>query len=897
MMDQEVRYWFDQAVALPPEERAAFLEASCAGPTVRGEVASLLDYDCGDSDSEQPLRLPTVVRDSLEEVVAEVQADFAPARRVGPFELGRLLGSGGMGLVYEGHRVDGEVRQRVAIKFAQVSASASYSVREGVHRRFHRERQILAQLRHPYIAGLIDAGTTPEGVPYAVIERVDGVPVDEYCDRELLERDDRIRLILKLCEAVQFAHGQLVVHADIKPDNVLVTAYGHPKLIDFGVASELSDDATLTTMRAFTPGYSSPEQCRGLANAVATDVYGIGAVLYRLVTGAKPREVKTAPLEEVLRFISEEDVIPPSRVQPDLEGDLENILLKALHREPQRRYGSVAELADDLQRFLACRPVRATRDSKLYRLRRFARRQWAPLTAAALLMAGLAVATMLSLRQREQAVRRASDTRRMAQALLFDVHDEIAGMVGGAKARAMLGAIAVQYLESLEREYATDPELAWELLNAYARLAQSRGGAASSLGDTNGGLVLAEKALKLGAQVESTATDPSRADRLFAIYEGLIGVFEEAGRDAERREAIDRLVRLGNRLTPLRQVQARRQLARYWDAHGRPADAVQAFEEVIGILRPLCERQPHPASVEAEFVGALAALGRAQTSAGNLTDAAGTLEEAIRWAQSVAAREPQSNRNRRQLYWSHLLLGDVLGLPLRFNLGRPKEALEQYEKARRIAEELAHADPGNDMARVDLVRVIGRASSTMAAIDPEQALLLVYRSEDIARKTSASNQAAQDYRLANLTASVTPLVELGKLQQAQANLAEARRVLARLRQAGADVSEKIVLKAEAILLHAAGRSKDALAVASKHLEMMPAKPGPALGEYYEALEVLERMRVYASGVDPATCETVAVRLEAIRADVRAHYPRTFHQWLAATRPKEITSSCRLVATR
>ncbi|MCL4851448.1 MAG: serine/threonine protein kinase, partial [Bryobacteraceae bacterium] len=350
MIGKEVRHWFEQAVNVTAGGRAAFLKSNCRDEAARSEVLSLLEYDAGNTGPAPGLPVPeTMFQEAIGAMLGKANP-VLPARRAGPFELGRLLGSGGMGFVYEGHRVDGAVRQRVAVKFAQVSPGASRELRESAHRRFYRERQMLASLRHPYIAGLIDASITADGIPYAVIEQVDGVPIDGYCDTWHPDQAERIRLVLKLCDAVQFAHRNLIVHSDIKPDNVLVTADGIPKLIDFGVASDLGEEATLTAMRAFTPGYASPEQSRGLPATVATDVYGIGAVLYRVLTDAKPRELKSGPLSEVVRCISEEDVIRPSSIKPELKGDLENILLKALQRDPQRRYGSVPELADDLNR-------------------------------------------------------------------------------------------------------------------------------------------------------------------------------------------------------------------------------------------------------------------------------------------------------------------------------------------------------------------------------------------------------------------------------------------------------------------------------------------------------------------------------------------------------------------
>src|SRR6476620_5136471 len=353
VISEEVQYWFEQAVDLPAVSRLSFLEANCEDESVRSEVLSLLEHDVEDVESSLDMAVPQGIREAIKEAIGSalsIDGAISPVKRVGQFELGRLLGSGGMGSVYEAHRVDGEVRQRVAVKFAQ-APTGNEKLRESAHRRFCRERQMLASLRHPYIASLIDAGPTGDGIPSPVIEQIDGVPIDAYCDASLPDRADRLRLVLKLCDALQFAHRNLIVHSDIKPENVLVTADGIPKLIDFGIASDLGDGENLTLMRAFTPGYASPEQLQGHAATVATDVYGLGALLYRLLTGAPPREVKSRTLEYVLRRISEEDLVRPSTINPELKGDLENILLKALQRDPHRRYESVQKLADDLNRF------------------------------------------------------------------------------------------------------------------------------------------------------------------------------------------------------------------------------------------------------------------------------------------------------------------------------------------------------------------------------------------------------------------------------------------------------------------------------------------------------------------------------------------------------------------
>lgn len=872
-MGEQVRHWFEEAVDLPAASRAAFLDQHCADPAVRAEVLSLLDYDGDPPEAAGRLAPEQVVKDAVGAVLGP-NPHILPARRVGPFEIGRLLGSGGMGLVYEAHRVDGEVRQRVAVKFAQVSAAASASVREAAHRRFSRERQVLASLQHPYIASLIDAGTTKEGVPYAVIEQVDGVPIDAYCDAAELDQAGRLQLVLKLCDAVQFAHRNLIVHSDLKPDNVLVTAGGIPKLIDFGVANDLAGEASLTSMRAFTPGYASPEQCRGLPATVATDVYGLGALLYRLLTGAMPRELKGSSLTEVVRHISEEDVVRPSLRKPQLKGDLENILLKALQREPNRRYGSVQELADDLQRFLALEPVRATPDSIPYRVRRFARRHWIGFAAAVLLVLGLSVATAVSVHQREKALRRAMETRRLAERLLFEVHDEIAGVVGGTRAREKLGAIAVEYLETLERDYGRDPELAWELVRAYARLGQSRGGAASSIGDTRSGADLAAKALRLGATLETASMPTKQLDELFAVYSSLAPVFQEAGRPAQQRETVDRLLRIAPRLEPLRVAQAYRELARYHEANAAIRESAEAHAKALPILRMLSQSAAKPAGTDALLTSSLVSLGRSQALAGDYTAAVASLQEAVARSEAQIAAEPRNARSARQLYWSSINLGDVFGSPARFSLERPNDAVAHYERARRIAETLLQADPGNDVAKLDLARTYSRHAAAVAATQPAAALALLERAHAVLLTASQQNLSALEERFSYLTSSVPPLVKLGQLERARFHIVEARRLSEEMKAKGARPPEAAILIAEALRLHANGQQREALAEARKHLALLPEKTNPVLSENFEAVALLERMRVYAAGLDPAVCATATARLERIWSDLAAIDPKS-----------------------
>lgn len=873
-MGQEVRHWFELAADLPSGDRAAFLEANCADEAVRSEVLSLLEYDGSAGSLAPAVVLPeALVREAIEAVLGQGMPP-APVQQVGPFELGRLLGTGGMGFVYEAERIDGHVRQRVAVKFAQVPPTAPAEERRDAYRRFLRERQMLASLRHPYIAGLIDAGTTADGTPYAVIEQVDGTPIDAYCDAGRLDQTQRIRLVLRLCEAVQCAHRNLIVHSDIKPDNILVTPDGMPKLIDFGVASVLNEEATLTGTRGFTPGYASPEQSRGDAATVATDVYGIGGVLYRLLAGVKPRELKNRPLKEVIRHICEEEVTRPSVIRPELKGDLENILMKALQRDPQRRYGSVPELADDLNRFLLRRPVRATPDSAIYRARRFARRHWVPLAAAAAVAGMLLAATGIALKQREAALLHAWETRRLADRLLFEVHDEIGGLVGGTRAREKLGAIAVQYLESLEQDYRKDPELAWELLSAYSRLGQSRGGGASSTGDTGSALISAAKTLELGAIVEASNPGAGRLDSLFQVYARLVPIFEEALRPQQRREAIERMLRLAPRLQPLREAQANKELARYYDATSQPGESAAAFSRSLLILRRLSGSRSKPDETDAELVTTLAGFGRSQALSGDFAGAVASLSEAIQRAERNLALAPQLARGVRQLYWSHIALGDVFGSPFRFNLGRVGEAVEHYRKAGLIAEKLLKADPGNDVAKLDYARSLSREGVALAAIRPASSRALLERAYALGLKTSPENYSGAVFRFDCLTSLVGPLARLGEFERAGAYAEAAADELKRLRQYGVRVNDRSLLRAQEIRLRANGRRREALAAAQRHLALLPRETNPTLGASFERVEVLERIRDYSAGADQAACAAATEALAGIWSELRAAHPRS-----------------------
>jgi len=390
-----IRAIYEAALAKDAAERAAFLDRECQGDdAIRQQVDLLLGARQRVPDwLNEPLLAPAPI--------VELPANSLPrmeGRQLSGYKLIREIGRGGMGSVYLAERSDGAFRKQVAIKLVQPGVNGVE-----VLARFRQEREILASLDHPGIARLLDAATTEEGLPYFVMEFVDGRPIDRWCDERKLNVTQRLKLFRTVCDAVQYAHQRLIVHRDLKPGNILVTADGQVKLLDFGIAKLLrqeqtGDETTRTLMLLMTPEYASPEQVNGDVITTLTDVYSLGVVLYELLTGHRPHHLLRAAVLEMVRVLSEEEPTRPSavvatteerltpqavsevregdpnRLRKRLEGDLDCIVLTALHKEPVRRYSSVEAFGEDLGRHLENRPVNAREDSAWYRASRFVRR-------------------------------------------------------------------------------------------------------------------------------------------------------------------------------------------------------------------------------------------------------------------------------------------------------------------------------------------------------------------------------------------------------------------------------------------------------------------------------------------------------------------------------------------
>ncbi len=407
---------FHQALDLPPGvERESFVLTSCPAP-LAAVLRSLLE-----ADAEQP---------------KPVVEDRAPLPRCGPYRAESLLGSGGMGLVYRAIRGDGEFQQTVALKLLRSVARTS-----SARARFRAERQILAQLQHPHIAALHDGGVSAEGEPYLVMEYVEGEPLDRYCDQLRLSIAARLELFRQVLDAVECAHRNLIVHGDLKPSNILVTADGAAKLLDFGTSRFLDEESYTTLAAAMTPKFASPEQLRGERLTTASDVFSLGLILYELLTGASPFPTGTSLMSVMTRALEPTDPADPGSVIVEaaaaargcspaqlrltVRGDLASIVLKSLAHEPPRRYQSIAEFAADLDRFSNGLPVLARRQTLLYQTGKFVNRHRIAVAAALVIAAGLAALAGYAYQQQQMALaqlRRAEVTNRFLTRLFTSIN-------------------------------------------------------------------------------------------------------------------------------------------------------------------------------------------------------------------------------------------------------------------------------------------------------------------------------------------------------------------------------------------------------------------------------------------------------------------------------------------
>jgi serine/threonine protein kinase/tetratricopeptide (TPR) repeat protein len=685
-----------------------------ADPTQRPEI---LDRLCGaDTDLRTTVESLLAMESKAEQLDTAVLPGSAlwadppekPPAQIGPYTILNEIGRGGMGVVYLADRADGEYRKRVAIKLITSARRDSNS-----DQRFRRERQILAQLEHPGIARLLDGGATPSGQPYLVMEYVEGPPLLAWCEQRNLSVPSRLLLFLSVCDAVAYAHQNLIVHRDLKPGNILVTTVGDPKLLDFGLARVLDSDAeTEITTAGPTPmtvAYASPEQIRGERQTVASDVYSLGVILYEVLTAHRPYLLTDASFAEIARITCEQEPIAPSQWNRRLAGDLENILLKALSKDPSLRYPTVNDFAADLRRHIDGLPIHARPATFSYRAVKFLRRHRIAVPAVALAALLILSFAALSWFEARRAQRRFNDVEKLAHSVMFEFHDAIADLPGATAARELLVRRALEYLEDLSHEAAGDPRLAREIALGYSRIGDVQGNLGkANLGKVSATLESYRKAEQIlaGLVARSPSDDSLRLDYA-RILGGLAGAYNVNGDHANARLLSEKNLELATaalRAHPkdpevLRVMMGSQSLA------GDLLSDEKKYEEVIPIRKNILDLQQRLVEAEPGDLRGRADLALAHKRLGALYgvvkppryeefrreyEQARVIDEAYLQAVGTTRAQLDLSYDYSDLGWVTTRLGDM------------PTSLEFHRKALALRESAAAADPKDHRAAVSV---------------------------------------------------------------------------------------------------------------------------------------------------------------------------------------------------
>ena len=703
-----------EALDLDTGPRRQFLDSlSARDADLRAEVDLLLAHQV-DSDND---------------VMEECAADAARFRRtpdhtrigsrIGAYKVLREIGHGGMGTVYLAERDDEQYRQQVAIKLINPGLGG-----DTARRRFRNEMQILADLNHPNIARLLDGGETSDGVPYLVMEYVEGSPINRYCNEHNLSTQQRLKLFCTVCDAVQYAHQHLVIHRDIKPGNILVTPEGLPKLVDFGIAKLLDrgksiSEATATAMPFMTPEYASPEQVFGSSVTTATDIYSLGVVLYELLSGRLPYRLKSRVPHELAQAICDQEPERPStaintrdatvpKLRKRLQGDLDNIVLMAMRKEPQRRYATAEQFAEDINRHVNGLPVRARQDTFSYRAGKFIRRRKFAVAAAALIVVTLLfgiIATAWQARvaraERARAERRFNEVRQLANSIVFEVHDAIVNLPGSTPARSLIVQRGLNYLDSLAQDAAGDRGLQRELAAAYEKL----GGvqytpSVAHLGDLDGALQSHRKAAALREAL--VAADPGNRDYRRELLDSYWFIATLLGRQGD----LPRELEMIRQQLPARQELAATEKTDFLDRYnlagtygyigslamviGDPKAALENQQEALKIRETLASLDPNTARSRRALTISYEYLGLATDLAGDTKAALELQQRGLEMRESLVAADPLNTDLRLMLVESHRYAGDM-----HLKLGNLEQASQHYQKQFEINEEMLATDPAN----------------------------------------------------------------------------------------------------------------------------------------------------------------------------------------------------------
>ena len=723
---QQIKVIFNQVYDLSENERAEFLKK--VDENLRIKVQKLFQTN-EKADS-------FIVESAFIDVglVEESETDFYLGKQIDDYKILEEIGHGGMGTVYLAAHDDESFNKKVAIKLIKRGMDTG-----AVLKRFVMERKILAQLENPNIASLLDGGSTADGLPYLVMEYIEGEPITKFCESHQYNIEERLELFRKVCSAVSYAHQNLIVHRDLKPSNILVTKDGMPKLLDFGIAKLLhpdwsleTDEATATMFRLMTPEYASPEQIRGLTITTASDVYSLGVVLYELLSGERPYKIESRLPQEIANIILTEEPVRPSSViggqlsvgsgrtdrnqkkttkseqnpkskiqnPKSLRGDLDNIILKALRKEPERRYQTVQEFSEDIRRHLTGLPVTATSDTTFYHIGKFIKRHRAGVFAGLFmflsLLAGISVAIWQAVearKERAKAEQRFNEVRQLANSLVFEFHDSIQNLPGSTPFRELLVSRALEYLDKLASEAGQDRSLQFELADAYDKIGDIQGGFGTShLGQRQKASESYRKALE--------------------IREALV-IAEPSSVDLRRKLSVS-YTKFGDTL---------------WievDLNG----ALEAYGKALEINKKLALDLPDDTQIRSELALAYGKFGYIHGANGHVDEALENTRQAVVLMEKIAASDPNNVKIQGDLALSYDRVGEILtGLT-----ENHAEALLLFRKSQKIGETLVAGDPLNTKLRrgqavgdFNVALVSAKLGDTKTALENSRQALLIFK--------------------------------------------------------------------------------------------------------------------------------------------------------------------------
>ncbi len=716
---QQIKDLFAEAIEHHPDSRVNFLKKKCNGDDVLfNEVNSLL------AASSEPENLIENNAIDLASKISAYEDDLAE-QHFGHYKILREIGSGGMGTVFLARRDDGEFSMHVALKIVRQSVADREIIA-----RFKRERQILANLNHPNIAVLHDGGVSEKGEPFLAMEYVAGETLTDYSEKHNLSIREKLRLFLKICSAVSYAHRNLIVHRDIKPSNILVTREGEPKLLDFGLAKAFESDTskTQTALRAFTPAYASPEQIQGQNITTASDIYSLGVVFYELLTGTKPLNFDKKSFEEILQTATHSTPpLPSANPQastndPQLKGDLDNIALTALRKEPERRFKTVEDFADDVRRYLDGLPISARPNTKRYLTGKFIQRNKIAVAATALIFISLVTALAFSLwqadkarKERDRAEKRFQDVRQLSNSLLFDISPKIERLPGSIEARELLVQKALEYLDSLGAESQNDVALKAELASAYEKVGDLQGNIDKpNLSDFAGAISSFEKArvirealpaeannqLRLAQNLRSTSSIRNRQNDVKGALE-----------DAEQAMIIfTDLVSRSPESFDIRiaAIEAQIEHGQVYAYNNQFSQAIPLFRTAADELGELDQKQQKTRQLMAKVY---AYLGNALSWDGQQTEAEAEMTTALSISDKLGSEFPNDSEVQTGVWQTYTLASSI------YEGSQDGLSLDLAKKALATAEKAANADTADSQATYNLARAFSRIGITYANVD------------------------------------------------------------------------------------------------------------------------------------------------------------------------------------